>query len=86
MTAAARYVERDDATRCPERHRDPCPELLEQVLGEVPASRAGRLEAIEALIESQVARARRRANGLGKSLVYFLATRLLREAGQGPRC
>ncbi len=60
-------------------------ELLRRLTGRADAEfRDGQLEAIEALVG-----ARRRAlvvqrTGWGKSAVYFVATRLLRDAGAGP--
>src|SRR5438876_9248651 len=58
--------------------------LLHRMLGSGAAFREGQWEAIEAV----VARGERvlvvQRTGWGKSLVYFLATRLLREQGAGP--
>ena len=59
-------------------------DLLEETLGEGVKFREGQLAAILALVDQ-----RRRAlvvqrTGWGKSIVYFLATRLLRDAGVGP--
>jgi ATP-dependent DNA helicase RecQ len=59
-------------------------DLLKKMIGPESNFRSGQWEAIEA-----VAIQRRRVlvvqrTGWGKSLVYFLATRLLREAGSGP--
>jgi ATP-dependent DNA helicase RecQ len=58
--------------------------LLRQALGEEAEFRDGQLEAIASLVE-----VRRRVlvvqrTGWGKSVVYFIATRLLREGGLGP--
>jgi ATP-dependent DNA helicase RecQ len=58
--------------------------LLRQIYGPTADFRAGQWEAIEKL-----AVGRRRVlvvqhTGWGKSLVYFLATKLLREQGAGP--
>src|SRR5207302_7121888 len=57
---------------------------LRQMLGARTAFREGQWEAIEAV----VARGERvlvvQRTGWGKSIVYFLATRLLRERGTGP--
>jgi len=63
---------------------DAATEHLERMLGAGTAFRPGQLEAIEA-----VAGRRRRVllvqrTGWGKSAVYFIATRLLRDAGAGP--
>src|ERR1700753_1088792 len=58
--------------------------LLRQALGADAEFRDGQLDAILALVEE-----RRRVlvverTGWGKSVVYFIATKLLREAGGGP--
>jgi ATP-dependent DNA helicase RecQ len=58
--------------------------ILERMLGPGASFRAGQLEAIRA-----IAGGRRRAlvvqrTGWGKSVVYFIATRLLRDQGAGP--
>ena len=59
-------------------------ELLRELAGPQAELRPAQLEAIEAVV-----RDRRRAlvvqrTGFGKSAVYFIATRLLRDAGAGP--
>ncbi len=59
-------------------------QLLKTVAGSDAEFRSGQYEAIEALVDE-----RRRAlvvqrTGWGKSAVYFIATRLLRERGAGP--
>src|ERR1700710_1186068 len=58
--------------------------LLQQALGPDAEFRDGQLEAILALVDE-----RRRVlvverTGWGKSVVYFIATKLLREGGAGP--
>src|SRR5437763_7364495 len=59
--------------------------LLRTMTGDAGAQfRPGQLEAIQAIVEQ-----RRRAlvvqrTGWGKSAVYFIATKLLRDAGSGP--
>src|SRR5215210_8737209 len=58
--------------------------LLEEALYAGARFREGQLEAVLALVDD-----RRRAlvverTGWGKSVVYFLATRLLRDGGAGP--
>jgi ATP-dependent DNA helicase RecQ len=59
-------------------------ELLRQMIGEDKEYRPGQWEAIEAVaIHKQRALVVQRT-GWGKSLVYFLATKLLREQGSGP--
>ena len=74
----------------PDRHTSAVSEptteqqVLEQMLGAGATFRAGQLEAIRAIAVD-----RRRAlvvqrTGWGKSAVYFIATRLLRDQGAGP--
>jgi len=59
-------------------------DLLHQMIGEDKDFRPGQWEAIEAVaINKQRALVVQRT-GWGKSLVYFLATKLLREQGSGP--
>jgi ATP-dependent DNA helicase RecQ len=58
--------------------------FLQQMLGEAPDFRGGQWQAIDL-----VANQRRRMlvvqrTGWGKSIVYFLSTKILREAGAGP--
>src|SRR5688572_29580980 len=62
----------------------PARALLKQMLGSAADFRDGQWEAID-----QIANQRRRLlvvqrTGWGKSIVYFLATRILRDAGAGP--
>ncbi len=58
--------------------------LLQKMIGEDKDFRPGQWEAIEAVaIKKQRALVVQRT-GWGKSLVYFLATKLLREQGSGP--
>jgi ATP-dependent DNA helicase RecQ len=59
-------------------------ELLEQVLGKKAEFRAGQLEAILALVDDGARVLVVQRTGWGKSVVYFLATALLRERGRGP--
>jgi ATP-dependent DNA helicase RecQ len=58
--------------------------LLERALGEGSRFRPGQLEAIEALVDQRNRLLVVQATGWGKSIVYFIATKLLREAGAGP--
>lgn len=59
-------------------------ELLHKMIGEEKDFRPGQWEAIEAIaVRKQRALVVQRT-GWGKSLVYFLATKLLREQGAGP--
>src|SRR5438046_7820948 len=57
---------------------------LVQVLGSQARFRDGQWEAIEALVVKRQRVLVVQRTGWGKSLVYFLATRLLREQGAGP--
>jgi ATP-dependent DNA helicase RecQ len=59
-------------------------ELLQQTLGSGAQFREGQWEAIQALVEWRERVLVVQRTGWGKSLVYFLATRLLRDLGGGP--
>src|SRR5688572_21510401 len=54
------------------------------MLGDGAVFRPGQLEAIEAVVDSRSRVLVVQRTGWGKSLVYFLATRLLRDSGFGP--
>lgn len=56
---------------------------LKQVLGPEAAFRSGQWEAIDALVNHRQRVLVVQRTGWGKSLVYFLATRMLRSAGAG---
>jgi ATP-dependent DNA helicase RecQ len=58
--------------------------LLRQMLGPHAKFRAGQWQAIEALVERRGRALVVQRTGWGKSLVYFLATKLLRDQGSGP--
>jgi ATP-dependent DNA helicase RecQ len=58
--------------------------LLERSLGDGAVFRDGQLEAILALVDDRGRVLVVERTGWGKSLVYFIATALLREQGQGP--
>jgi ATP-dependent DNA helicase RecQ len=58
--------------------------LLKAALGAGETFRAGQLEAILALVEDHSRVLVVQRTGWGKSLVYFIATALLRAQGQGP--
>jgi ATP-dependent DNA helicase RecQ len=58
--------------------------LLQTALGSEAGFRQGQLEAIEALVEHQKRVLVVQATGWGKSVVYFIATKLLRDEGAGP--
>lgn len=59
--------------------------LLRSSLGDPDAGfRAGQWEAIDALVNRRERRLVVERTGCGKSTVYFIATRLLRDVGRGP--
>ncbi len=58
--------------------------LLRTMIGEHAAFRPGQWEAIEAIVSKKQRVLVVQRTGWGKSLVYFLATKLLREQGCGP--
>jgi ATP-dependent DNA helicase RecQ len=58
--------------------------LLRQMLGPQAQFRAGQWQAIEAVVERRSRALVVQRTGWGKSLVYFLATKLLRDQGSGP--
>ncbi|HSS42962.1 MAG TPA: RecQ family ATP-dependent DNA helicase [Solirubrobacterales bacterium] len=59
-------------------------ELLRQALGDRAEFRPQQAEAIEALVERRARVLVVQRTGWGKSVVYFIATRLLRQEGLGP--
>jgi ATP-dependent DNA helicase RecQ len=59
-------------------------ELLHAIAGPEAVFRSGQLEAIEAVVEQRRRVLLVQRTGWGKSAVYFIATRLLRDAGAGP--
>ena len=59
-------------------------ELLQQMLGDQAVFRSGQWEAIELITVNKGRALVVQRTGWGKSIVYFLATRLLREQGAGP--
>ncbi len=63
---------------------DRAQKLLEAALGNGMTFRAGQLEAILALVDDRARVLVVQRTGWGKSLVYFIATALLREQEQGP--
>ncbi|MHC4409398.1 MAG: DEAD/DEAH box helicase, partial [Planctomycetota bacterium] len=64
--------------------RDRAHNLLCQALGPDAAFRDGQLDALEAIVERKERLLLVQRTGWGKSVVYFLATRMLRDAGHGP--
>ncbi|WP_040666625.1 DEAD/DEAH box helicase, partial [Nitrolancea hollandica] len=65
--------------------RDPALRYLRSALDDPHAEfRDGQWEAIESLIERKARLLVVQRTGWGKSLIYFLATRLLRDRGSGP--
>lgn len=63
--------------------RDRGLELLKRILGRDANFRKGQWEAIESVLNSKKTLVVQKT-GWGKSLVYFIATKLLREQGRGP--
>ncbi len=63
---------------------DRAQELLEGALGEGARFHEGQLEAILALVDGRSRVLVVERTGWGKSLVYFIATAVLREQGEGP--
>ena len=59
-------------------------QLLRNALGEQAKFRDGQLEAIVGLVEQRSRVLVVQRTGWGKSVVYFIATRLLRDRGSGP--
>jgi len=59
-------------------------QLLQRMLGRDATFRPGQWEAISEVVERRSRVLIVQKTGWGKSLVYFLATRLLRDAGAGP--
>jgi ATP-dependent DNA helicase RecQ len=59
-------------------------EVLERLVGPGAVFRPGQLDAIAALVEERRRVLVVQRTGWGKSAVYFVATRLLRDAGAGP--
>jgi len=58
--------------------------LLKAMLGDQANFRPGQWEAIEAIVSKKQRVLVVQRTGWGKSLVYFLATKLLRDQGSGP--
>jgi ATP-dependent DNA helicase RecQ len=58
--------------------------ILRQILGEDAAFRDGQWEAIAAVVARNERALVVQRTGWGKSLVYFIATRILRDGGAGP--
>src|SRR3990172_7060371 len=58
--------------------------LLKQMLGPHAKFRTGQWQAIEAVVDRRGRALVVQRTGWGKSLVYFLATKLLRDQGSGP--
>lgn len=63
--------------------RDRAREILEQAYGPDAQFRPGQLEAIESVVSGRNSLLVEKT-GWGKSLVYFIATKILREKGSGP--
>src|SRR6266545_923842 len=63
---------------------DDAQRLLETMLGNGATFRQGQREAIEAVVRERSRALVVQRTGWGKSLVYWIATRMLRSAGAGP--
>jgi ATP-dependent DNA helicase RecQ len=64
--------------------RDPTLRLLQEVVGDTTDFRPGQWEAIEALVDRRARQLLVQRTGWGKSVVYFLTTRILRDQGARP--
>ncbi|MEM8885778.1 MAG: RecQ family ATP-dependent DNA helicase, partial [Planctomycetota bacterium] len=64
--------------------RDRATNLLRRALGDEAAFRDGQLEALESVVGRKERLLLVQRTGWGKSVVYFLATRMLRDEGHGP--
>ncbi len=81
MTLQLAYPRKPPA-QSPLRHQTEI--LLQTMLGKQARFRDGQWEAIRELVESRSRALVVQKTGWGKSVVYFLATRLLRDQGAGP--
>jgi ATP-dependent DNA helicase RecQ len=63
---------------------DPAERLLRDMLGPAATFREGQREAVNAIVRDRARVLVVQKTGWGKSLVYFVATRLLRDKGAGP--
>jgi ATP-dependent DNA helicase RecQ len=80
-----RFFERTPRMNVPSPLRARGLHLLREALADVAADfRAGQWEAIEALVQRRARLLLVQRTGWGKSAVYFLSTRLLRDQGAGP--
>jgi ATP-dependent DNA helicase RecQ len=64
--------------------QDIAPVLLKKALGPDAEFRGGQLAAIESVVDRKERLLLVQRTGWGKSVVYFLATRMLRDQGHGP--
>lgn len=64
--------------------REQALQLLQQVVGDATEFRPGQWEAIEALVHRHARLLLVQRTGWGKSIVYFLTTKILRDRGAGP--
>jgi len=65
-------------------HKSEAESLLRQMLGDDKSFREGQWEAIHAVAVTKQRVMVVQRTGWGKSIVYFIATKILREAGSGP--
>src|SRR5690349_19645494 len=64
--------------------REQALQLLQKVVGEATDFRPGQWETIEALVHRHARLLLVQRTGWGKSIVYFLTTKILRDRGAGP--
>jgi len=84
LKQAGRLVTTDDRSVPDERFIGEATSLLQTMLGPNAVFRDGQLEAIHALVQNRARLLVVQKTGWGKSLVYFIATRMLRDRGAGP--
>ena len=84
MLSKLRIRTADERSAPDERFISEATSLLQTMLGPNAAFRDGQLEAIHALVENRARLLVVQKTGWGKSLVYFIAARMLRDRGAGP--
>ena len=84
LKQAGRLVTTDDRSVPDERFIGEATSLLQTMLGPNAVFRDGQLEAIHALVQNRARLLVVQKTGWGKSLVYFIATRMLRDRRAGP--
>ncbi len=84
MLTQLRQLIRSNQVRTQVRTSERAQQLLASALGPSASFRKGQLSAISAIVDDRARLLVVERTGWGKSLVYFLATRMLREQGAGP--